>query len=373
MKYISEIGNLQFLMKNYVQRLNAGKINRTDSSQIINKAGESFEMIKIYQAQEAAAGKNTAMLDGILNKIETFIDAIIRLDIPGINASYEDYSKTADIMHKEQQKADLISQIFQTDVQEMNLHSLKLKLMQDTVNMDLQLYGTVTEMTAEIVTAQHCQIIDNQVTDNQIKENPSPKEHDEIKERDETKAENYTEFQHKAAKHIDRSCQGYAYRQKSEPGENPKSVYGKNPEDILSTLREWNEDRPEDKKYRTCYIRTLNPQTNKYENSVRYDVPSGRDITPIYLTLPSMKRDEFLSVVAELKRNGARYNPEKKAFYVTSQNDLTKFTDYLPAEHKPPGKSVLTKLQHNSEKLETENKSDINIKDEAKITYNNIR
>lgn len=121
----------------------------------------------------------------------------------------------------------------------------------------------------------------------------------------------------------------YAYMKGNN--QKPKPVYGKNPEEIVAKLQTWNNGRTDAMKLHTCYIQKLNSDTNKFENIGKWDLLSGKDITPIYLTLPHFdNRSEFNQVIAELKAAGAKYNYAKKAFYITKQDDLNKFAEYLP-------------------------------------------
>lgn len=121
----------------------------------------------------------------------------------------------------------------------------------------------------------------------------------------------------------------YAYMKGNN--QKPKPVYGKNPEEIVAKLQAWNTGRTDAMKLHTCYIQKLNSDTNKFENIGKWDLDSGKDITPIYLTLPHFdNRNEFNQVVAALKADGAKYNHTKKAFYITRQDDLNKFAEYLP-------------------------------------------
>lgn len=48
-----------------------------------------------------------------------------------------------------------------------------------------------------------------------------------------------------------------------------------------------------------------------------------------YLKLPSVSPDEFKKIVAQIKEAGAKYNGDKKAWYITDRVDQSKFADYL--------------------------------------------
>lgn len=121
----------------------------------------------------------------------------------------------------------------------------------------------------------------------------------------------------------------YAYMRGNN--QKPKPVYGKSAEQIVEKLQSWNKGRTDNMKLQTCYIQKLNPETNKFENVGKWDLTTGKDITPIYLNIPHMDdRNEFKQLVASLKADGAKYNNIKKAFYITRQDDLNKFSAYLP-------------------------------------------
>lgn len=121
----------------------------------------------------------------------------------------------------------------------------------------------------------------------------------------------------------------------SWPGtERPTLVYGESREEILKTVQKWNQTRSEDKQYTICNIGELNPDTGKHENYKKFDVVSGKDISNIYLTLPRMEKEEFLQVTAELKKNGAKFNPYKKQWYIAADADPSGFEQYLPMSQK---------------------------------------
>lgn len=66
----------------------------------------------------------------------------------------------------------------------------------------------------------------------------------------------------------------------------------------------------------------------------------------IYLKLPKAETKEgFNALLVQIKKDGARYNPDKKAWYITKETDRSKFADYLFAEKS----SVRDKLSRNKE------------------------
>ena len=500
MGYVDEIAALQQQMKNYMERLNTGRLSSKDNGLIVQVAGNYYESLEEYKKQEHTAVDDK--FNDILNEILNFQDGIIQKDAQAIRTAYEKFSNTAEIMTLEKQKLELMMQTFKTDIEEMNLHEMKLRLMQDFVNIDLKLYGSVTEKTLEVLDVQKCKLVNKQVQEKMVQEIGSKeqdadintqekyktgsrntgelfklklpqmepeqkrttekmffqkgarydkyiipaersKTHEEIKGKSwyvkatdgmdlspfipyireaiihdqktgaveaANKMADAVEWNKKVftgdakghralvsalaeklndkkmicrfieklhgelaigndgvslalAAHdvlndfpeavekldqmlastvkkeiikpartgaVEQSYQGSAYLKGTGERQEPVILYGSSPEDIVATLQGWNRERTEKMQLKTCYIRKLNTETNKYDNVAKYEVDSGIDITPIYLNVPHMDKDKFIKVAAELRNNGAKYNPVKKAFYITKQNDLNLFSNYLP-------------------------------------------
>ena len=161
MGYVDEIVDLQQQMKNYIDRLNTGKLSRKDSGLIVQVAGSYYESLEEYKKQEHATLDDK--FNDILSEIINFQDGIIQADNQAVRAAYEKFSNTAEVMTLENQKLELMMQTFKTDLEEMNLHDMKLRLMQDFVNIDLKLYGSITEKTLEVLEVQKCELVNNLV------------------------------------------------------------------------------------------------------------------------------------------------------------------------------------------------------------------
>ena len=186
-------------------------------------------------------------------------------------------------------------------------------------------------------------------------------------------------------------------------GKERKEVFADTKENALQAVQEV---KPERKETDRCYIQERE-ESGAYKQEGIYLIESGRDVTPvelkrpyisqetyseikqefkemgakfdgdkkvwyaerslgedaikqlqdfldkhdegIYLNLPKTKTpEEFKAQVEQLKQDGARYNPDKKAWYITEKTDRSKFADYLPAEKT----SIHAKLEQNRKTAE---------------------
>ena len=186
-------------------------------------------------------------------------------------------------------------------------------------------------------------------------------------------------------------------------GKERKEVFADTKEHVLQAVQEV---KPERKETDRCYIQERG-ESGAYNQEGIYLIESGKDVTPvelkkpyisqetyseikqelkemgarfdadkkiwyaerslgedaikqlqefldkhnegIYLNLPKTKTsEEFKAQVEQLKQDGARYNPDKKAWYITDKADRSKFADYLPAEKT----SIHAKLEQNRKTAE---------------------
>ncbi len=288
----------------------------------------------------------------------------------------------------------LLQKIFQADVREIDMHETKVSAMQELISLDIREYGGITEDVKKVVEVQGYMIEKNNTVrkkedmtesknkdaidkeDNavyselvlklppmgkqtfqnltkELKENGAiykPKQKvwtiksnnpnlkffkkylPDIHEKGNVhnKQENQSS---EIAK--EESYQGTAYIKREGEKQKPIVIYGNTPEDIITTFRGWNQGRTDAMKFENCYIRKLNTKSNQYENMAKYDIKTGINITPIYLSIPHIGRDEFLKIKEQLKADGAKWNPVKKRFFITQQDDLNKFSKYLPLPGTP--------------------------------------
>lgn len=198
----------------------------------------------------------------------------------------------------------LTADIFQTDSQIMTLQDEKAAAIQELIDLDIQVHGHLTDITKQVLEVNHVNI------------------GEEKQQRD----EKVPEENGKKDKYV-----GIAYVTDVAKTDR-QNFHGESPEAILEAVRE-QQKKPNSPlaKVKTIYIQK--EELAKSNSYLKYDIASGKDITPIYLKLPNseryVKKDEFNKILAYLKENGASYNALKKAWYVTPEQDLDKFKDYL--------------------------------------------
>lgn len=122
---------------------------------------------------------------------------------------------------------------------------------------------------------------------------------------------------------MENQYKGFAYANENKP----TVVYGTTVEDILSKLRSYNEARVDTLKFQSCNIGHLEVESGKYTEYHKYEVSTGKDISNIYLDIPSLSKSNFQKVISELKKEGAQYNPYAKKWYITANQDVQKFQD----------------------------------------------
>ena len=71
----------------------------------------------------------------------------------------------------------------------------------------------------------------------------------------------------------------------------------------------------------------------------------------IYLKLPPASPQKFKMITNQIKQNGAHYNPNKKAWYITEKEDRSQFSEYLPSDKS----SVHEKLNQYKESIKEQN------------------
>lgn len=330
-----------------------------DSKNIFNK---NLEMLKEiveseYEMITDGVSNGDTNLEYILSPTKQFLSAADKSDYGKMLENYQTLFKyKQEIDKQEKNRGNKIIDIFQIDLKEMKIHQAKLEALQELVQIDIKMYGGVSQITLEVLDVQNCELIDNHVVwekgvyDN-VPGRESMKEQEDTTPVPEDRKDMDGLDMQQQSEDSGRTKQSYKanvyMKNAGNKNQPPKIIYGNSLDELLATLQGWNKGRTEDMQFSTCYVSKLNPDTRQYENSVKYDVATGADITPVYLSLPHMERSEFLKTIDQLKKDGARYNPVEKRFFVTKQMDLNKFSVYLPKD------SISSKLNQNKARTGT--------------------
>ena len=183
-----------------------------------------------------------------------------------------------------------------------------------------------------------------------------------------------------------------------------KEAFGISKNDVIDTVRQFKGTELTGKE--RCYIQECDAE-GQYQQEGIYLVASGRDVTPVDIRLPYMRPEtfqevkeviksmgakfdgdrkkwyvergnesnaalqnyldshddatylqlpkqttpeQFKEIVSQLKQDGARYNSDKKSWYITDRNDASKFLSYLSSG------SVHAKLEQNKRITSVESK-----------------
>ena len=372
--YMNELVRLleeteRFIKLNVDNNIGQKKVSVKDLAMLGEIAREEYDIIS---SMDVGTDDNL----GIKDIIGQFISAVDEANMDKMLEKYQILLKINQDYNQDKIKISKLQEVFQADIKMMELnevmvklHEDKIKTLQDIVSIDLQIYGEVSQSTLEVLDVQHCELSSN----NKVQEKKNVQEKENIQEMEEKNdLESKPAAQHlKSQENTEKSYKANVYMKNSvDKKQTPEIIYGNSPEGILSTLQEWNKGRTDDMQFRTCYISKLNKDTNKYENLAKYDVATGTDITPIYLNLPHLEHSNFLKLVEQIKKDGARYNPIKKNFFVTKQIDLNKFAKYLPVDAHAESsenqngnkKSVMSKLSQNKVGLELDKDTGSQIK-----------
>lgn len=349
-KLLEEIRRFAKLNGNWTKEIMSGN----DMNILKDIAISTQENIEIIGT--ASAPENEPDIKKILSSVDQFVSDIEASDPEKLKESSQMLEAIKTEYDQEKIRTGKLLEVFKMDLQEMELREKKRDALQAAVDMDLNTYGEVSATTLEVLEVQHYKLSNqNQVQEQEDTSKETPK--DSVEEQTEqtvNEPENKTEQSYKAFVYM---------KNASDKKQKPKIVYGNSPEDIITTLQGWNMGRTDAMKFRTCYISKLDVQKNEYVNFAKYDVITGIDITPIYLNIPHMDRNKFLKTVDQLKKDGAKYNPDEKKFYVTRQNDLNKFSKYLPIMTVQPEVStdqIQENYSYEKESIQEDPKPDTN-------------
>lgn len=114
------------------------------------------------------------------------------------------------------------------------------------------------------------------------------------------------------------------------------TVSGESAEEILQKVKEMNARRKPEHQYKVCNIGHLDAEQGKYIDYQKYDVTTGKNISPVILDIPNgLTKSEFTNLINEFKQNGARFNAHTKKWYI-EQEQKENFKKYLSHDSGKP-------------------------------------
>ena len=254
---------------NYVDKYLTRTSKDKNHGIMIEIAGECYEM---FQEALQKEGSNE-FLEKSCELFLKFQDLVMEYKPEEIKALHREFGE---FLTEEQNKnlhQSLISEIFMIDIEQMKLQHEKMGKCQNLVDLDKKLYGKITDTTKEILEAQHMELYEEQVKE-KIYEFA-----DKNKASIETQIDNIDEIKPEGTGRITKKqYQATAYLKKTT--DKPIVLYGNNAQELLEKFQKWNETRPDDMKYYTCYMRSLNQETNKYENCLIQRLQKKKWINP---------------------------------------------------------------------------------------------
>jgi len=291
------------------KRIENGTLSQKDRKNLIQMIREIMEDIDSREAFQE--NDKITQLKEHLGNIQ---DALLSQEPDRVISGQKEVSAIVDQLNYEVTFNNLIKGIFQNDDQIMQLEEEKADLAQQLIDLDMETYGEISDISRQVLEVNHI------------------------------KLDAESNEQQRGNQNMDTNTAHKFVATVYLPGNqtNKESFYGTDLETVLNTIRQ-QQKAPNSSmaNVKTVYIR----EQGTTGASLKYDIASGKDITPIYLKLPYAKREEFKKMTAYLKANGAVFNSHKKAWYVTREQDLSKFDAYLPE-----GTSKVTDVGKNVQK-----------------------
>lgn len=314
-------------LNNYMDRLNHNTLSRRDRQNFFEMSNEYYDIFQ--KSMEENKGSINNFPPELLEYMEAFSGSIIdsaddRNCVPSpaavlvANQYYDMITRRADDYIETIECTELQFEIFQKDAEIIRLQNEKLQMMQRLTDIEMQRDGQLSQLTMEILEVQNSEVVNGRVREIGDWEREIPESGD------------VTEAQ-------------------SEP-EPQNNVKLKLPYMSKETFLEVKEK-----------IKSMGAKYNPAEKEWYVPAEAGQDIIDniksyldahdeaIYLRLPLVEKQEFKQMIDQLKNDGARYNPDKKRWYITECTELNykKFFMYLPLSDKlfrPERESVHDKL-----------------------------
>lgn len=287
-------------LDSYMERLEENKLSVNDRKLFFDLSIEYYGIFKV--AEEFPEELLQGMIEFSNNITEQFDDS------KDLARKYrDDFVQHANEYIDATLRSELQYGIFRKDAEILKLQQEKIQMLQELADLDIKMYGQLTEQTQEILDVQNCEILNGRVREVSLWER-----NDSAPEMNAVIMENLQE-KIKAQEHqLVKLKFPYMTR------ETFKSVT----DEIKRMGATFVPDR------KGWYV---DQSIGKEKITNIQDYVTSHD-EAIYLKLPQSNQKEFRSMIEQLKQDGARYNPDKKLWFITEKSDRVKFQQYLPAE-----------------------------------------
>ena len=276
-------------LDSYMERLDKNELSRKDRKlffELTNEYYDIFQQVEEFP-KELLQGMSE-FVDNIMNQSDDSRDLTGRYrdDIVQRANEYIDASMRSELQYG----------IFRKDAEILNLQQEKIQMLQELTDLDMKMHGQITEQTQEILEVQNCEVLNGRV-----REIPLWERTDSIPEQ-----ENIRKQEHQRVRLKFPYMTKETFRTVTEEIKRMGATFDPG-------RKSWYVDQSIGKE------RITNIQ----------DYIASHD-EAIYLKLPPAGPQEFKRMINQIKQDGARYNPDKKRWYITDADDRKKFWNYLP-------------------------------------------
>ncbi len=98
----------------------------------------------------------------------------------------------------------------------------------------------------------------------------------------------------------------------NKPDVKARVVYGDSIDEVLDKAALADNDGT----YTTVNIGGLNKSEGQYRDYRKFDLARRYDVSPVYLSLPYLDKDEFAELTKKIKTEGAKFNTYNKSWYI---------------------------------------------------------
>ncbi len=320
-------------LNNYMERLNSDRLSRKDRRLFLEMSNEYYDVFK------ESAGEKTGhdFPAGLLDAMAAFNDNMIGQEAGSqelANQYHQSIVTTAQDYIGRVEHSELQFGIFQKDAEILRLQEEKLQMMQKLVDFEMRRDGQISPETAAILEVQHSEIVNGQVREIGAWEHESLPEGEHVQQGKKEQPENVKESE----------TDTETSRVKLQLPYMKRDTFLKAKEELKRMGAKY------DPKEKVWYVE----QSAGQDTIGRIHEYLQKQDDAIYLKLPSVDAQKFKQILGEIKQNGARYNPDRKKWYITEKMDLAKFRAYLPEGGMQNKDSVHQKLnQYKADSMKT--------------------